>query len=682
MKKNKNKITHINYKRFRDTALILVLAGTMGFVSCENKLVLEDPEIIENNDDDRDIHGEIDPEKMFNEIGHLKTFIEVGDDVVEEMLVENSNSVTIPFAEESSEDEHENTEDEHENSEDENENTEDEHNHTEDEHENTEDEHKHHFGEWLALNEKYHHRICEEDGYEEKEKHHFGKFKFNIFKLQYEAACKDCGYVKIKDHSHNFGSWESYDDTLERRVCSEDGVEEFRKHKYGSFSYNSKTGKEEATCSQCGHKISKEHSHSFTMWQALNDMYEFRKCTIDGYIEKRSHKYGLFKYNKNTGKEEATCSQCGHVMTREHSHTFDGWKSFNDELEFRICPIDGFVETRSHKYGSWKYNSKTGNEERTCSQCGHKMTRSHTHSFTEWSSLDDNYEFRKCTIDGYIEKRSHNYSEWRYNSSTGKDERTCSQCGHKMTRSHSHRFTEWLALDDDFEYRKCLDDGYIEKRSHKYGPWSYNATTKREEATCSQCGHVKARSHTHSFGQWFALDENYEARTCSTDGYQEKRPHNYGDWVYNKGTGKDDATCSQCGFVKHRDHVHSHSWIEDIEKYQEPNKCYRPYHICYDDDCPQKGQKIYTGDVVTTHDYKVVSYTHGRGSEYDAVISCSVCGYTTNKILDYEPTIGSTITVKSRSRLSHNMLLALDEIVDFYYTKDEEEDAKTLVYKS
>ena len=157
MKKNKNKITHINYKRFRDTALILVLAGTMGFVSCENKLILEDPEIIENNDDDRDIHGEIDPEKMFNEIGHLKTFIEVGDDVVEEMLVENSNSVTIPFADESSEDEHEHTEDEH-----------------------TEDEHEHHFGEWLALNEKYHHRICEEDGYEEKEKHHFGKFKFNI----------------------------------------------------------------------------------------------------------------------------------------------------------------------------------------------------------------------------------------------------------------------------------------------------------------------------------------------------------------------------------------------------------------------------------------------------------------------------------------------------------------------
>lgn len=45
--------------------------------------------------------------------------------------------------------------------------------------------------------------------------------------------------------------------------------------------------------------------------------------------------------------------------------------------------------------------------------------------------------------------KNHSYSAWRYNKSTGKDERTC-MCSHKQTRTHQHDYnqevTTWVGI--------------------------------------------------------------------------------------------------------------------------------------------------------------------------------------------------------------------------------------------
>ena len=224
-----------------------------------------------------------------------------------------------------------------------------------------------------------------------------------------------------------------------------------------------------------------------------------------------------------------------------HKHSFSKWTSLNDEKEMRTCTC-GEQELRNHQYGSW-INNGNGKETRTCKTCNHQMTRNiaHTHDFRDWSYLDDNLEQRTCT------------------------------CGEKETRKHTLSLveTKYVDLDngthktyDTYTCRTCNHEIKKEKIERcQFSSWTYNNETNLEERTCKYCNHIETKEHIHSIAPSDLVYGNpiknndgthtlYAKYTCSICNKQVtlKKVANceYGAWEY-KDIISDQKTCLECG---------------------------------------------------------------------------------------------------------------------------------------
>jgi len=248
-----------------------------------------------------------------------------------------------------------------------------------------------------------------------------------------------------------------------------------------------------------------------------------------------THKYSGWTY-LDENKEVSTCKDCGSKKYQRHNLTNNVQTSYqsNENGTHKVTKsaycnschtMVTKVSTVNCNLNEWTYNELTGKDERGCNTCGYTETRIHEHNvptnleYNFYSSnengthkLKATYECNKCheTIELYKDVDC-SLSDWTYNSTTGKDERGCNTCGYTETRVHEHNVPTNLEynyyasnengthkLNAIYECNKCNETIELYKDVDcSLGNWTYNHTTGKEERSCSICGYTETRIHEH-----------------------------------------------------------------------------------------------------------------------------------------------------------------------------------------
>lgn len=507
--------------------------------------------------------------------------------------------------------------------------------------------HFHKYGKWKYYNEEKEKATCNECGKEKFRKH---KIK-DDYKISYisnndathlvisEALCNGCNYTFKKESIENckLSNWHFNKETNnEERECKDCNYKEKRKHNHDKAPSNlmyildksNQNGthqlKATYTCNVCGEEIT---------------LYRREKCDMD-----------LWKYNPNTKLDESSCKVCDYTKTRSHSHTeapsnlkYTLDKSNNDGTHrlkaIYTCGICN-EEITSYKdvncsLSDWKYNPTTKAEERSCSVCKYKETRTHEHTeapanpvYTlDHSNGDGTHKLKAyydCGICGtrLTLNKTENCSYGSWEPADGFNcVKECSVCNHEVTKSHNfstvpnsvtpnptigkHNITEKCG-DCNFEKQveqNCTGDG------NKYYNHNGNIVTIREN--CSVCHDVcKDDVHNHTYGGYKSVDDNNHKRECDC-GNVSIESHNYGSWTVTSD-GKESRTCDNCGHTQKISHTHT------INSYVAPSSthCYEIVDECTADGCDYETR---TG---VPHDYR-----ENRTNFYVEYI-CNECGHT------------------------------------------------------
>lgn len=398
------------------------------------------------------------------------------------------------------------------------------------------------------------------------------------------------------------------------------------------------------------------HTHQYNKWKYYDSDNEISFCEVCNIPKYRKHQLNdraqtNYMSNKNGTHEVVEsihCNGCNYIIKDK----------FNEKCSF----------------GSWKYNSKTNQDERYCSECGYKETKNHVHTeapsilvFKFYKTNDDGTHMLKATytcgtcgdkIDVY-KNESCTYSDWqKYNAASCKQ--TCTTCGHENIKKHDlemvensvttnsmlgkHNITE-KCEDCGYEIRildSCVGDG------NQYYHINGDVVTIREN--CSICGDLcRNDPHNHDFGDYISVDDKNHKRVCDCS-VESVEAHDYGSWTLTSD-GHNHRTCGTCDHVQtiyHTCNLFSHK-IFPQDKTQD--YCYERVTECNIDGCDYKVV------VPVDHDYYIESNPFG------AVYSCNQCGHT------YE--------VDYMSLLSLNDIYLCSNINGF----QEEKDIKRLMLK-
>ncbi|MBE6158701.1 MAG: hypothetical protein E7159_02630 [Firmicutes bacterium] len=421
------------------------------------------------------------------------------------------------------------------------------------------------------------------------------------------------------EHTHDFSVEESTEETSIEDVAHEASSE-------ASTSDNVNSNKKDNKKEDKGKEDSS--SAATTLASIINNIINPSKS------DDNSNNNQTDNSSSNEGENDNSSAGSGNDNSNDnkddnkgwHIHIWGAWTD-NGSNEIRTCILDKtHTQTRDHKYGSPVYDATLNKDVYTCTQCGHKDQREHTHHYgatqeevvgTAETCCKTYHVCSDCNHKEYIGTVSHTYGNFAYNPQTGKDEATCSKCNHKNQREHTHHWEAWIDNGNN-EIRRCNDDNsHTETRNHSYGPYIYDPSTGKDVATCSNCGHKTSKNHEHHYGQWQDNGSN-EKRVCSDDSsHIETRSHTMGEYAYNSSTGLEESHCSTCSHVDTR--AHSHHYGSDTEEIVgEAGVCYKTYHVC--SDC---SNKEYTS-TVTTHTMGGYTYNPSTGLEES---TCSKCGY-------------------------------------------------------
>ena len=446
-------------------------------------------------------------------------------------------------------------------------------------------------------------------------------------------------------HVHVWGPWKDNGANEIRTCLLNSSHTQTRNHSYGTYTYDPTTGKDSATCSQCGHVDVRDHLHHWGAWTD-NGTNEIRRCNDDSsHTETRNHSYGAYVYDATTGKDVATCSQCGHKISRDHEHHYGEWMD-NGTNEKRVCSDDSsHIETRSHTMGAYTYNSSTGLEESHCSTCSHVDTRAHSHHYGsdaeeivgEAGVCYKTYHVcSDCSNKEYTSTvTAHTMSGYTYNPSTGLEEATCSKCGYVATQAHTNH--HWVQMTEEVQ-----GDGTVCYRT-------YNE--------CSDC-HTKVdvQDHNHGFGDWQDNGDN-EIRYCThNSAHTETQAHSWSVEVV--GTTK-TSTCSSCGAVRTETVECQHDWQYRKETVGEDDTCWIEYNEC--NYCHEK-------DIIATHGHNYVDYDDGWGNIESRCEKCNKLNPNQNQNNNGAKNNMSPLDIYLKLLNSKRTLLAsLENQIDLYY---------------
>ncbi|GEM_PF-6100973 len=328
---------------------------------------------------------------------------------------------------------------------------------------------EHTYASIYSYDENYHYYACTDAGYEDlrdqEEAHQYGNWSI-VNEDEEERYCSICHYRQVKAHVHSFDesryeSDENYH--WHPSTCGHDDTVNKINHSFGEWKIVS-FSKEERECNVCHYIEEKEHTHSYNLDEYVyneTEHWHADKCGHNTRIDVEEHQFGEWSL-ASSGLDERKCTNCEYVETRAHQHTFSNEWSSNAYIHWHAstCGHETTSGRADHSWGETVVITpateyETGLGEHTCSVCGYKTTvvipaLPHTHTFDT--------------------------EHWEANGSTHWHAPLCLHTDLKDSEA-KHTWGEWSLAPEGHYQRSCTVCGYIQNKTSDYSP-IYNPDNK------------------------------------------------------------------------------------------------------------------------------------------------------------------------------------------------------------
>ena len=370
------------------------------------------------------------------------------------------------------------------------------------------------------------------------------------------------------------------------------------------------------------------------------------------------HHYSDYIYNEETGKDEAKCLECGHIITKKHvseesiteasnsstvakkddnkSNNASTGSSSSEKTNINDASSTSTSNSNSNHNNNNSSNHDAGDKDKDKDKDQDKPKPPkppvHEHSWSNWQYYNDSQEVSECSSCHEKKYQSHSYGSYSYNKARGLEEATCSSCGHVITRSHTHQFSSWISDNDTTHSRVCTVNGDDTKETQNHSYSLISQSGSGDTYQCSTCGHTMTLPHSHSYGSVNTRKLSTESdcyqtyQVCSGCGdeivIETKHTHNYGSpSTYEEGgITYETYTCDDCGYSYQGEHGHTPVYVDRIEDADDDDICYRVYMHCDVDGCDMH-EDILKEEVA--HDYQHFTEPIDGGTyEYDECMHC------------------------------------------------------------
>ena len=188
-----------------------------------------------------------------------------------------------------------------------------------------------------------------------------------------------------------------------------------------------------------------------------------------------------------------------------------------------------------------------------------------SHSFGEWTKVDNLQHRRVCTICGEDEAVAHNWRQTQVHANGACDENatvdlTCRDCGATKTEAYAasaaHSYGIWEDQKDGQHTRTCRVCGKTETGQHTWDSGQINAQQPCDENgtvtyTCTKCGLTRDEDYEptgeHNWTNCITAGKDIHVYRCSVCNQIKEELH---DW--NEGTIDSDVPCDENAKITYR----------------------------------------------------------------------------------------------------------------------------------
>lgn len=199
-----------------------------------------------------------------------------------------------------------------------------------------------------------------------------------------------------------------------------------------------------------------------------------------------------------------------------HIHNWNAWSYANDQEEERICSSCKSIETRPHSFAlqdTIYQDTEDGlhkvTEKYACTTC---QTAKYENSFSLPHQYGDGKESTEPNKDG-----THTITTtWE-----------CKDCENvrEEEKTEKCQFGSWLFDKKSLDVRQCSVCRYEETRKHQ--TTEQPGTNPSRPSWPGGGSDNEGVTHYHSWSEWTYQDDDKEARTCTSCGTKETRPHTF-----------------------------------------------------------------------------------------------------------------------------------------------------------
>ena len=453
------------------------------------------------------------------------------------------------------------------------------------------------------------------------------------------------------------------DNTLEviDNASYSNGYVTFKTNHFSSFAIGTLTA--EDICDIFGH----EYDEILVEGDCTHDSYIVYTCKRCGDTYQLSLEDHTGHDYQEASKVDATCTATGSI-TYECSRCHDSYKVL--------------VPALGHSFGEWTVKTpatctSNGKQSKECERCHTVVTEvipmiGHDYEVKEVvnpTCTDDGYTVYECSHchdsyeADYTVPTGHSFGEWTVKTpatctTSGIEERTCTECGYKETRimsSSGHKAGD--PAQENYVAATCTTTG------------GYDLVVR-----CSECNKVLMKSHVtiqslgHKYGEWVIDTE----ATCSTDGLKHRvcindeshieyevipatGKHNYKEYKENEveatcskaGSYDEVIKCEDCGKIYSSTHVTIPALGHDYGEWVVTNEptCTIPGYqerVCSRDKDHKEVEEIAPlghtpGEAIRENEVPATCTTNGH---YDEVVKCTTCGKEISRTVREIPALG------------------------------------------